>query len=60
MIELLGLGVRIAGELIVEVIWAGGPSDRREYRDYVRTMPPSEIPLSRREWRAAQRANRSS
>lgn len=56
MIEIIGLVARIAFGVLVEVVWFWEPSDRPRYRDYVRTLPPGEKPLTKREWRAVERS----
>ena len=53
MIEVLGLIARVVFGVLLETIWFWGPSDRREYRSYVESLPQGTPRLSRREWRAA-------
>lgn len=56
MIEVIGLIARVALGVLSEVVWFWEPSDRPKYRDYVKTLPPDRKPLTRREWRAAERS----
>ena len=53
MIEILGLVVRVAFGVLLEVVWSWDPSDRPKYRDYFKTILAGGTPLSKREWKAA-------
>ena len=58
MIEILGLVVRVAFGVLLEVAWSWAPSDRPRYRDYFKTIPAGGTPLSKRGWKAVGRPER--
>ncbi len=53
MTEILGLIARVVFSVVLETVWFWWPSDRREYREYIDSLPRGTTSLSRRQWRKA-------
>lgn len=58
MLEFLGLAARVAFEVLFELIWCWDPSDRLKYRDYLKTVPAGQKPVSKRQWKASGKPER--